>query len=51
MKKPRQLKEWHRTLILFVLLAVGLSAIYLLNNNVQTNFVEQIEQSSGNSES
>ncbi|MEM6998175.1 MAG: hypothetical protein AAF413_04685 [Patescibacteria group bacterium] len=39
--KNFRLKEWHRTIILVVLLFVGIGVIYWANSNVDENFVDQ----------
>ncbi len=42
--KHRGLAEWHRTVMLFVLLFIGLGVMYWTNNNVSSNFVDQLSE-------
>lgn len=42
MRRSRlHLREWHRTIILLLLLVIGAGVIYWTNGNVESNFVDQ----------
>lgn len=41
-----RISEWHRTIILIILLLIGATVVFWQGENVQDNFVESIETSS-----